>query len=342
MALPEVNIGEMDVTAGFDTAIERTRKLLFEPFNMAMWVCIALSATLESCSGPGFNFPSGGGGGGGGGNTFKGLESATSAVGKVPDAAILVPLVLFGLFIGFGFMMLFQWLGARGTMMLTRATATGDEDIPSNWRETSDCSHSYFLFNLALIAIVLMPTLLGGVTIAAASGVFSNPNTAKPPMALIAIFVICFLLLILASQFVNCFFRNLIAPMMWKFNISATEGWQLFFKIAEKNVGPLLLFVVIRMVITVGMGIVNFIVGLMTCCIGFIPIINQMLMAPLLCFERTYSIAVVHSLGPDFAMFDVMPGKGGKAPLSDEPGFPGDPDDGSDDTDDGGSEEPQA
>ena len=330
MSIPEVNIGSLDVTRAFDGAVDRTKRSLFQPFNGAMWFCVALCATLESCSSPGSSF-SGGGSGGGGGEGSGGidlgpLEEVTSATGNLPDAAILIPLVLFAGTIGIGLIVLFQWLGARGTLMFIRSTAKADHDIGRNWRETKEAAYSLFFFQLALVACFLLP-LLGGLGVAFATGMLSaGSGGSDPPILLGVLFGLFMLVLGIFLAVVHSLLRNLVAPLMLEFKLPATDAWHLFLKIAEKNWGQIAIFLVIRIVITVAMGILNIIVAIFTCCLGLLPLVNQLILAPVYCFERIYSTTVLETLGADFFIFDDIKKAKASMGVGDEPGFPGDED----------------
>lgn len=322
---PDVSIGTMDVTRGFDTATERTKRLLF-PFDLNVWFAVGVTVLAESCAGPpSFNLQIPGGNFGGGGS---GVE-AQNAIAELLGNPIVIALIIAGLGVGLVLAVVGQWLGSRGTMMFIRSVATLDTGLGDNWNAAEKPATSLFWFQLAMMAIGLVPLLFGLGAVAISSQMFTNFD--GPVMAVIVLAGLAFLVVALVLSVVGSFTRNIVAPLMWRFDLSAVDGWKLLQRIAAQgNTGQLALFLLLRVVIGFAMGIVTMIVGLVTCCIGLLPLVNQILFAPLHVWERSFGLAAVESLGPDFSMFTATappePPKDPMANIEDaDAGFPGDP-----------------
>ena len=69
----------------------------------------------------------------------------------------------------------------------------------------------------------------------------------------------------------------------------------------------LFLFLVIRFAYFIAFGIASVLIGCVTCCIGFLPVIHHTLFAPFYVFDRSYSLYVLESLGPDFRIIQPAP-----------------------------------
>jgi hypothetical protein len=300
------------------------------PFNAGTWFSLGFMFFLQSCldggGTPNFNIPSGGGGGGGSGgsssprstdpdtaNSIADLlhrlgSSAHHANGDYDpfarlDAGVIVAVVLGVLVLAIPFVLLAQWLGARGQMMSIRAIATGQNNISEAWNATASTAGRLFRFHAAMFgigALVFLPILgVGALAIA------PKLSTHEPEAALSAIPMLVglgFFIFVAAIPFmlVGSMARNFVAPLMFKYDLGARDGWKMFWSAARAHVGQIAVFLVLRMVFGAIAGIVAMLATVLTCCIGALPVVHQTIMAPYFVFERAWGLSVLASLGPDF------------------------------------------
>jgi hypothetical protein len=92
---------------------------------------------------------------------------------------------------------------------------------------------------------------------------------------------------------------------MLKHGVGAREGWKRFWAVGHNHLGGIVLFFFLRICVAVGAGIVGVIAGVFTCCLGFLPVLHQTLMAPYYVFERAWSLEVLASMSPDFDLRGV-------------------------------------
>jgi len=201
-----------------------------------------------------------------------------------------------------GFVILLNWLGSRGQMMFIRAVALNDPRIGENWRQTGPSAYSLFLFRLALVAAGFV---IGAVILAAGAAIVVT-QAARGEESLVP-YLLALLPLMLAAGciglvfwLVHTFLRNLVAPLMFQFDLRCLQAWGEFSAIARANILPLLLFLIIRFGYWIIIMAISLFIGCMTCCVGFLPVIFQTLTAPLHVFDRAYSLYVLESLGPEF------------------------------------------
>ena len=308
----------MRVIEGLDAALAHTKFVLFQPFDFMTWLSfgvIVFIATLFQ-----------GGGGGGGGFNSAGLQGTRSQTlpwdwdePPNPDALVrsgvewvtdhLGIITLLGasaLLIGVAFAVLLAWLRSRGQMMFIRAVALNDPRIGENWRQTGPRAWSLFLFQLAFMAaqFVIGAALLAG----AAAAVVYQANKGEGALMAYVWGLLPWLLIMmplgLACWLVQVLLRCFVAPIMLHLDQPCLAAWDIFFPIARTNVGPLLLFLLFRVGYTVLFAMITMLAGCLTCCIGFLPVVNQTLTAPLHVFDRSFSLYVLGSLGP---RFEIIP-----------------------------------
>lgn len=319
MDVPQGPFQAMDPTEGFEDALERTKDFLFRPFNLTIWISIGLMVLFEGCG-------SGGGGGGnlrlpnfgseGGGSGLKGLEASGAAAGL--DGPIMIGIVLGAVILTLAMTVVFSYLGARGTMMFCRAIATGDVSLADNWRMTEKPSMSLFKFNLIVMGSMVGAGLLVSGIMFAVTGGFQRFE--GPALAVAALMGLLAIPIFVLYQCMASLLRNFVAPLMWKFDIECVPAWELFHAAVKDNLGPVFVFLLIRFGLSIAIGVATMIVGFITCCIGFLPVISQTLTAPLHVFERSYSFKVLESAGPDFAMLEALKPKAfGEPPVAPGP-----------------------
>jgi hypothetical protein len=85
-------------------------------------------------------------------------------------------------------------------------------------------------------------------------------------------------------------------------------------------------FLLVRMLIAVVQGICETIAVYVTCCLGGLPVIHQVVTAPFTAFERAYTLHVLESLGPQYKLIvdppPWQPPPYGPPPQTPYPGYP--------------------
>jgi hypothetical protein len=69
--------------------------------------------------------------------------------------------------------------------------------------------------------------------------------------------------------------------------------------LVTQHPGAFVIYLLLKMVFSVGVGLVIFVGGCLTCCVGFLPVVMQVLFQPLFYFERSWSLFVLRQMGYD-------------------------------------------
>jgi hypothetical protein len=334
----------MRVTESMGPAWETMKRILFRPFNIGTWFSFGFVFFLQSCieggGSNGLNIPrgSGGGSGGSGGSGGFGQPSGGEDTGNdlsriahdlasslhLPfghslsgggssglDPSMIVILVAIACLVAIPLVILMQWLGTRGQMMAIRSVAIGQANIGEQWNATRDAGGKLFKFHLAMTAIglvMLLPFCAAGVLIALP--VFRDGARIETLLPMLLGIGAVALLLVFPLLLVNAMARNFVAPIMLKHGLGARDGWKRFWAVGRQHLGGIVVFYLLRMLVGIGAGIVGLVAGLLTCCLGLLPVLHQTLMAPYYVFERAWTLEVLASMSPDF---DVRAGGGGPA-----------------------------
>ncbi|MDB4946290.1 MAG: hypothetical protein JWP97_5824 [Labilithrix sp.] len=345
----------MRVTETMGPAWETMKRVLFRPFNLGTWFSFGLVFFLQSCvEGSGsFNLPNGNtfggkshGSGGGHGDTsdsmlgvlreLAGLGQHAKARGPLVDAlsgmdtGMMIGIAVVAVIVAIPLVVLAYWLGTRGQMMAIRAVAEERCDVGTLWRETKPAGTLLFKFQLVLVALSLVVVLpLAGVGAVAALPVIRDGQRIETVLPLLLGLGALLLLVMLPLSIVSAMARNFVAPLMLKHGLTARQGWVRFWAVGKQHVGSIIGFFCLRFAVYLGATLVGTLASLLTCCLGFLPVLHQTLMAPYFVFERAWTLEALASMSADFdvrrqggPMPPQGPWQGGPAPYNPYAGTP--------------------
>lgn len=298
----------MDLMPCLHQAMERTRMMLFEPFNLGTWVQLAIMVFLASLTGGGgslnMNFNMGG----------RGPDTGIVEQDVTPDfeaitgqaqefAGEYAAFIALGVVLVLALLVLLIWLSARGEMMYVRATAIGSPSFGDDWRNTRRTGNSLFRFRLVLGLLTLgIVLILGGIFVALGFAI-SADEASFAWLAFLIPAVVCVGLVGLAYMIVHVLLWAFVVPLMYRLDLLCTEAWSVAIPILKANVLPIVLLIALRMVAYIALSIVSFFVGCLTCCIGFLPVIYQTIFQPFFLFDRHVPLFMLESIGPEFEIF---------------------------------------
>jgi hypothetical protein len=305
----------MEVTASMGPAWEHMKRVLFRPFNLGTWFSFGFIFFLQSClEGGGGNSPNIPTGNSGGGSHHGDSDNAVSGIfGRVTssiasgapfdgvDSTMIGAIIAGAIAVAIPVVLLMYWLGTRGQMMAIRAVATGQPEIGEAWRTTREAGTRLFKFYLALggIGLVLfLPfAVIGTLMVLPVIREGGKPTDILP--SLIGVGVVAFLFMI-PLMIAGAMARNFVSPIMLKHGLGPRDAWKRFWAVGKDHVGSIVGFFLLRLVVAIGAGIVGVLAGFLTCCLGFLPVLHQTIMAPYYVFERAWTLEVLASMSADF------------------------------------------
>ncbi|MCG6927384.1 MAG: hypothetical protein LJF30_19000 [Acidobacteria bacterium] len=310
MASASPPVSAVSVTDAARDAIEHTRRNLF-PIRVERWLVLGFLAFLDQC---GRTLNGGGGGGGdghrggwpGGAHGFG--EKVTEAVGTatawLSAHAVEVTLgAILGLVAIAGVLALVLWINSRGTFMYLDNVASGRAEISRPWSQHAAPAQSYFgwRFGLSLAAIFVVLFGAGLVAVAAvayARGRLEGAAGGAAALALLPVLVLLALALPLLAL-ASLALRDFVAPLQLATGLRCGQAARVLESLVTQHPGAFVIYLLLKLVFSVGFGVLIFVGGCLTCCIGFLPVVMQVLFQPLFYFERSWSLFVLRQMGYD-------------------------------------------
>jgi hypothetical protein len=291
-------------------AFDHTRRELF-PLRFEKWLALGLLAFLDQCgrSFRGGGAPGGGHGGGHGVGHGPGeLGELTAFLGRAGEwlslhAALVTVAVLAGVFVIALVAAVVLWINSRGVFMYLDDVATGRADVARPWRQHAVAASSYFGWSLGItLAGVFIVLALGGVAVGGAiavatgrvagTGAWLAGAAAAPVLLLLVLALPC---LALASVAL----RDFVAPLQLATGLPCADAARLLESLVLAHPGAFVVYLLLKIVLVVASGIVIALLGCLTCCIAFLPVVMQVVFQPLFFLERAFPVLLLRQLGHD-------------------------------------------
>lgn len=299
---------EVSVLEPIGGAIEKTREILFQPFDIGKWFVIGFCAWLSVLGQGGGSNGGGFDGGGGGGNIQQELQHAKNEI--VQHLHIIIPVALTIAVIVIIAAVVFIWLRSRGEFMFLHCVGWNVAEVATPWRYYADQGNSLFLFNLslgflgaALGLVFIIPVII--ILIPWIKSDFEYFPTGQ--IVSISLLVIGFILSMIIIGYIKTITRDFVVPIMYLRRCRVSDAWREFGNLFAVNKKPFILFLLFLIIVNLVLWALLVGAGLITCCCGFIlfmiPYIGTVAKLPIHVWRRAYSALFLAQFGPEYDVF---------------------------------------
>ncbi|MFO0571804.1 MAG: hypothetical protein U0263_39640 [Polyangiaceae bacterium] len=290
----------VSVTEPVSAAIAHTRRMLF-PFDAAKWLTLGFVAWLAHWGEGGassFQLPDPGGKGGG-----SGLGPAVQWVRDHLSTVMLVG--LFALLVGIGVGALVTWVSSRAKLMFVHAIVRDEARVEEPWRRFRERGKDLFLARLVLGLIGLGFLLAGAGVMLVLAWPELERGTIGRGFAIAAIAGTSLLLVgMLPLAVVNALIEDFVVVAMYKFDEPVRPAFRrVRAGILRGNLGPIVLFYLMRFVIGIVLALITGVLTCLTCCFAALPYIGSVILLPVLVFDRAYVLFFVEQFGDEWRLF---------------------------------------
>jgi hypothetical protein len=312
-----VHPANVSVTDPILPAVDRVKRVLFQPFDLGKWFVIGFCAWLASLGEAGFqggfNFSSPGRRGGAG----PWLNRVWDFV--VQNLYWIVPLAVTLVVLALALWVLFTWLSSRGRFMFLHCVALDKGEVAEPWSKFAREGNSLFLFRLVLGLIgtvAALPLLaLAGLLI------YRMVQEGAPePGRIIGLVAAVLAVVVVSVTFyvIGKFTTDFVVPIMFLRRRSCRESWSELLALLSANVGQFILYLLFQIVMAIAMAMIVLALVIGTCCIAgcvlVLPYLGTVLILPLVMFQRCYSVYYLAQFGPEYDGF-----AGAASPVTDVP-----------------------
>lgn len=288
---------KIEVFAPFSAALDLTKLILFQPFDIAKWLVIGFAAFLANLAG---------GGGGNGLNFNRHFPSGSdwsfrSTSHDMIGSGSAMPAWLIPLIIGGGIFLLLLgivllWVGSRGKFIFADCVVRNRAAIVEPWHEFRREGNSLFLFSLLVGLGVLIVLSLAGLPIWLPWVMHGAPPSGAGLVVGISFFGLVALVILIGWSLIASF----MLPVMYRRRCSAAEGFQGALALVTAEPGPVILFVLFNFVLRLAFAMIACVLTCVTCCITAIPYVGTVILLPIFVFFMAYLLLFVRQFGPDY------------------------------------------
>jgi len=306
-------------------ALGRTGKVLFRPFDFAKWVTLGFCAWLASLGEgntipnlrgrfplargpfPTPNVPPGGVGQPGGPLVNNDVDFKPVADWIRSNLEFSVGIAAAVVLILVALSLLLTWLRARGTFMFLDGVVRDRGAVSKPWREYAREGNSLFRFLIVFgLVMALLCVLIGAGAIAVAwSDLVARRFGENSATALVA-FVPLFVLVVTCGGIAGVFLEDFVVPIMCLRRTGVMAAWDEFSRsILTGHVGTMILYLLMKLLIALVLGIIAVFASCATCCLTGLPYVGTVILLPLAVFERSYSLYVLEQYGADWQILSA-------------------------------------
>jgi hypothetical protein len=278
----------IEIFAPFGEAFELTRKILFQPFDLAKYLTIAFAAWLAT-------FFSGGGSGYRGYNQdwvtrWKSEVSEGTLSGGTP--AWFVPAIVVGGLISLAILVFFLWVNARGRFMFTDCIVRNRGAIAEPWREYRLEGNRYFVLQLVISLASIV--VFGGIGLLCFMSTYMG-HDVLPFAILIPSGLICLLIAIPVYLVIR-----LAVPVMYRQRCDVVSACKQVWALIVAQPGIFVLFVLFYIVLYIAAMLIGSIATCITCCIACIPYVGTVILLPVVMVLYAYPLCFIRQFGDPY------------------------------------------
>ncbi len=290
----------------FSRAFGRMKKALFSPFDLKKWFVVGFTAFLAGLT----DYNGGGGDDDRGGHTS--LEDVVNAPYELWDWLNFNPgwfaLIIIGLVVVTGLIFLLNWLTSRGEFMFLDNVVHNRAQVIKPWNDYSQHANSLFLWRISFtficIGAILLFMYMGYMV---ARNIYFGDYEGFTTALVAGGLILSFVTFVIIAGFISMFLTDFVVPIMYKRGVSAVQAWEVFIPLFRENLFSFIGYAILIFILWIMIVISIFIVGIFTCCIGFIflviPYIGTVTILPVHYTFRSFSVEFLEQFGPDFKLF---------------------------------------
>jgi len=272
---------------------ERMKHILWQPFDLAKWLVLGFSAWLAGLAD----------GAGGGGwkwmaddNDFPGrcnLDGTGELFQSTREALIVLPIIVAVLMAVAAILLLVLWVSSRAKFIYLDNVIHDRAQIVEPWHRFRDLGNSLFLWRIGfIVACGLIVLLLLLLFFAPAATLSFSDALAGLSYAAMGFGVLILIVFGILAAYVGLFLEGFVIPIMYKFDLKATEAWRYFMPWLKTRPLPFFLYGLFVLVLGFCVVVLFMLACLLTCCI-----------VPILVTYRLFSVEFLAQFDPGFDLF---------------------------------------
>jgi len=293
-------------------AFERMRRMLFQPFELSKWLVLGFSAWLAGLAT--------GNGGGSSWQAYDGgdLSSPREMVSdldrileRLVEQVFLVPIVLLVVSVALVIILLVLWISSRAKFIFLDNVVHDRAMIVEPWKRFRRLGDSLFLWRLGFAVVCFAVVLVLLVVIFAPAATLSLSDALRG-LSLASIFLGVLVMAVLGviAAFVLLLLENFVIPIMYRFDLRATEAWRALLPWLRSYGGSFVLYGGFVLLVAIPAFFAFWVLCCCTCCIVALPYLGTVILLPIWVTYRIFSLEFLAQFGADYVSVPDAPTTG--------------------------------
>lgn len=298
---------EISVTLPLSQALARTKRMLFEPFDLHKWFVVGFCAWLailgESGFNPGFRKNLGSHQGNPASTARQWFEQIREYV--QPNLSWIIPVAICVALLAIAVWVALLWLSSRGHFMFLHCVALDRPEVAAPWNRYAREGNSLFGFRLvvAIVAMILLAPVAAGIVWLVVAMVTQGAATTTGVLGVVGLAGLA-LLVWPAWWVVARLTRDFVVPVQFARGLGCIEAWRVMLGLLSSNIANFVIYFLFQLALGAAISIAVFAVVIVTCCIAgcllALPYLGTVLFLPVLVFQRSYSLYYLAQFGPEW------------------------------------------
>ena len=287
-------------------AWERTRVILWQPFDLTKWLLLAFAAwvaglTTDTGSAAMARADSNDVGR----QTWSGIDHAWEGLSA---SAVWLPLAVMGIMVGLAFAVLLLWITSRFKFIFLGNLVGNQAEIVEPWKRHEVLGNSLFLWRLCFTLACVVGVLLVGLVFFAPAAGFSFHDALAGLSVAAGIFGILGLVIVgIAATFIALFTESFVVPIMYRYEMTVLDAWRSFLPWLRVRPVHFVVYGLFVLMLAMIFAIFFSVFCLMTCCLAAVPYLGTVLLLPVWVTYRLLSVEFLAQFHPDFDLFAPLP-----------------------------------
>jgi hypothetical protein len=287
-------------------AWDRARVILWQPFDLAKWLLLALAAwlaglTTDTGAATGLRYDAEDFGA----HTWRGAAHAWE---ELATSAVWLPLAVMGIMVALTVAVLVLWVSSRAKFIFLDGVVRNRGEIVEPWKRFEGLGNSLFLWRLAFSVICVAAVLLLMLVFFAPAAGFSV-NDALAGLSVAAGFfgVLAMVVFGIAAACVALFLEAFVIPIMYRYDMKVMDAWRAFLPWFKARPANFVLYAIFILLLALVFAVFFSVFCLATCCMAAMPYLGTVLLLPVWVTYRLLSVEFLAQFHPDFDLFTPLP-----------------------------------
>ncbi len=287
-------------------AWERTRVILWQPFDLAKWLLLAFAAwvaglTTDTGSAAAARVDSNDAGR----EIWSGLDHAWDGVSA---SAVWIPLAVMGIMIGLAFAVLLLWVTSRFKFIFLGNLVSNQAEIVEPWKSHEVLGNSLFLWRLCFTLACVVGVLLVGLVFFAPAAGFSFHDALEGLSVAAGILGVFGLVVFgVAATFIALLTESFVVPIMYRYEMPVLDAWRALLPWLKDRPAHFVVYGLFVLMLTTIFAVFFSVFCAMTCCLAAVPYLGTVLLLPVWVTYRLLSVEFLAQFHPDFDLFRPLP-----------------------------------